>query len=247
MPATRLNPHAQALLNDLANDTREAWYNGVAWIAGNRRGVQNATRVGREMATLIRHGMVEGRNRVLLTPAGIQAADTTPERKAELTEAYRVRHLPLEVYRPEGVCYPEKMIVQGEPERTAPRSGARTFDVSDTLTPSRKQEGHDYDVWDVDVVLKVGRNRHEIGFCGPDSATRRVDQGPLVQGVYAYVFALPVCIPAHGNGSGAVRVANLLAGREFDAQYGDVVEIRGFLFVIVKANNDNIRLVRAEI
>jgi hypothetical protein len=92
-------------------------------------------------------------------------------------------------------------------------------------------------------VLRVRGHRYSFSFVSPEGTCRRVYEGPILPGPYAYAVALPVIIaanPEHGSGAESRRLRE--AGAEVDAEIGDLVELGGYTFRIVTAPNDNIEL-----
>ncbi len=245
MTTRTLPAAAQTLLDGLLNDDLHVWWDGKTFIAGNRRGAQRAYRVGRAVASLRARGLVTESGAVILTDDGMAAATVRGDR-AEVERAYRLRVAPPEVLRREPLM-PHPVYPAPEPKRVTPREGYATHDLSDRLTADLTSVWGP-DQWDVDVVLRVttgGRfaNRHGVGFFGPDGVTRHKHGGPLLKGVYAYAFALSTVIDNHG-GTGREMREDAASGRMIDVEIGDVIDIRGYMFVIERSPNDNIRLSR---
>lgn len=241
---TQLPTAAQELLDGILSDDVNVWWDGQTFIAGNRRGLMSSRRVGRQVASLRARGLVTPHGRLLLTEAGIDAASVPGDRDAAIL-AYRLRTAPKEVMRSEPLM-PHPMYVAPTPTVTDARDGFETFDITDHLVASA--DPSEPDQWSSDVIIMIGnRGRsldwHMIGFCGPESVTRRVHQGPLLKGVYAYAFAKGVVIDNHG-GSGRELAEARGAGKVVDASIGDVLVMRGYPFVIESERNDNIKLTR---
>lgn len=120
-----------------------------------------------------------------------------------------------------------------------------------TLIPSRywtgtsgDPEAHDRDHWSSDtVIVTPSGKRHKIGYIGPRGVGRRVDQGPILPGPFAYAFGLGVAItanPAHSTAAESQRLRK--TGLEHTVHDGDLVVFPGVAFRVRIVRNDWIEL-----
>ncbi|MET0711080.1 MAG: hypothetical protein ABWZ30_01050 [Jiangellaceae bacterium] len=250
-----LSEKVQLLLDQLVNGTHRIRYNGETWIASAvaARGVDPARKVGREMRTLTRLGLVgDDRSPATINAAGFDRATIHEGNEREaLRTAYRMANLPPEVMRRD-MLLPEPVRDAGEEKRALPREGYQLFDLSDRLLPYERYpnpepDGHDHDYHRVDIVVNVAQfpyqRRHHLLFFGPEAVVRRSHQGPMVRGVYASAYGLSTVIDNYG-GSGAEMERDRANNRVIDITLGDVVAFGEYMFVIERANNYNITLTR---
>lgn len=81
-------------------------------------------------------------------------------------------------------------------------------------------------------VINIGRlKRYGIGAVPRGSEARKVQDGPMVRGPWAYVYGLGVVMDNHG-GTGAERARKLAEGTEHDVAEGDLLEIDGVTYQI---------------
>lgn len=64
------------------------------------------------------------------------------------------------------------------------------------------------------------RERHKVGYVDATGTCRRVFEGPILPGPYAFAFGLATVIDNHG-GTGAEADRNRAAGTEYDVEPGD--------------------------
>ncbi len=247
-------PSAKAVLDGMLNDTIRVKWDGETFLARDVHGVSyNTRRVGREVKALRARGLLTEHGALTLTEAGVELAEVPDGAdRAEIITAYRLRTAPPSVLRSEPLM-PHPLYPAPEPRRiTPPGDTYRTHVLTDHLVPlwPNETDGSNHDMWKVDATIRViSRGRHfdwhHVLFYGPDAAARRVTGGPLLKGVYATTYALGVVVDNHG---GSARELQELkdAGKLFDVAIGDVIDIRGFLFVIESAPNDNITLTRMD-
>lgn len=91
-----------------------------------------------------------------------------------------------------------------------------------------------------------GRYRHGLGACLRDESGRRIQDGPIVPGPWAYAYGLAVCITANPEmSSGAEAERGRAAGTEHVVEDGDLIELNGdFYEVETYRNAEFVRLHR---
>ena len=81
------------------------------------------------------------------------------------------------------------------------------------------------------TTLSTGAARFNVGFIPEGSEARKVCNGPMVPGPWAYAFALCTVIDNHG-GTGAENARAKAAARWLDVADGDSIEVCGHQFTV---------------
>ncbi len=103
------------------------------------------------------------------------------------------------------------------------------------------------DTWETaeTTVFRRGDHLFSVHYTGPAGFTRLVFEGPIVPAPCASAILQSAVISARYEGSTAEQLDRARkAGTLIDFDHGDVFEMDGLEFLVVRAPNGNVRLVR---
>ncbi len=243
MSRASLPQAARELLDQILSGAVDLRKAGNTWKAGTTNGRRVTRTVGRQVDALARRGLIDAAG--ILTEAGLDAAQTDGDRPA-VVRAYRLRHAPASVLRTEPLD-PAPVYLASEPARVAPREGFQTHDLTSRLVP---MFGGAYDHWEVAAILNVEQrhtyDRHRCGVIGPNGVARRVMDGPLVKGAWAFAYPVTASIDAEGYAE-LRHTHDNAAGRLVNVRIGDVLRFGDAAYVIESAPNEYVRLTPADL
>lgn len=119
------------------------------------------------------------------------------------------------------------------------------------IEPHRSQRGRFGDAYvghfESPHVLAVNtgrayRERHKVGYVDETGTCRRVFEGPILPGPYAFAFGLATVIDNHG-GTAAEADRNRAAGTEYDVEHGDRLVLGTNVFRVEVNRYREVRLV----